>query len=215
MGLAVAIKSIVANQQQPCHAKGRDIVNLCPWWRVTISLNDRSDRMLVLPPLEHEDIAGKIVLLRATAYPMPMATNSVEEKAKFWRTLTDELPAFLHWLTTDFEIPGDWRDSRFGVKAWHSPALLTELEELSPALTLLELIDRLKPWQPANTSWEGTALELRGLLLDAQVTRRDAQETLRWVNACGLYLNELAQMRPERVKARRTTYRRWFEIHAP
>jgi hypothetical protein len=140
-----SIKSITSNQLQPCHGKGRDIINLSPWWRVTISLNDRPERMLVLPSLD-DDIAGKIILLRATAHKMPMAAETPEEKGKFWDQLTGELPAFLYWLVNEYEIPAEWRNTRFGVKEWHHPTLLGELEELSPAIRLLELIDRLKPW---------------------------------------------------------------------
>jgi hypothetical protein len=225
MALAAAIKNIVANQQQPCHAKGRDIVNLSPWWRVTISLNDRSDRMLVLPPLEHDDIAGKIILLRATAHDMPMPTETIEQKAEFWQTLTQELPSFLHWLITDFEIPSGWRNPRFGVKAWHNPALLTELEELSPAIALLELIDRGDVWtkqiwgssgqlQSIRTiPWKGTALQLRACLLGNHATRHDAQQLLNWTNATGQYLNDLACIRPGRVKALRTHSTREYEIY--
>jgi hypothetical protein len=224
MALAAAIKNIVANEQQPCHAKGRDIVNLCPWWRVTISLNDRSDRMLVLPPLEHDDIAGKIILLRATTHKMPMPTETVEQKAKFWQTLKEELPPFLYWLTTDFKIPPDWRDSRFGVKAWHNPGLLAELEELSPAIALLELIDRANIWTKQiwdskgqlqsirNVPWRGTALQLRAALLDNRSTRHDAQQILNWTNATGQYLNDLHSMRGERIKTIRTHSTREYEI---
>ena len=224
MALAVAIKSIVANQLQQCHAKGRDIVNLSPWWRITISLNDRSDRMMVLPPLEHEDIAGKIILLRATAHDMPMCTETMEEKQMFWETLTGELPAFLHWLTTKFEIPIDQRSSRFGVGAWHHPELLTELDELSPASTLLELIDRADIWrkfawndesqlEPETVyPWTGTALELRSVLLGNPKTKRDAEQLLNWTNATGQYLNDLAKMYPTRIKAQRTHTKREYEI---
>jgi hypothetical protein len=64
---------------------------------------------------------------------MPMPAESAEEKEKFWQTLTAEIPAFLHWLINDFTIEESWRDTRFGIKTFQHPTLMTELEELSPA----------------------------------------------------------------------------------
>jgi hypothetical protein len=212
LALASSIKSIIANRIQPCHPKYRQIVNLPPWWRLTISLNDRSDRLLVLPPLT-EDIADKINLLRASCHPMPMSAESPDQKAEFWQTLKSELPAFLHWLLNEYKIADSWRNVRFGVRAFHHPQLLTDLEELSPAYALLELIDQADIWQAQLSVWEGTALELRALLLSNQKTHRDAGRLLDWTNAAGQYLNDLAQMRPTRVKAFRTATRRWFEIY--
>jgi hypothetical protein len=209
-----SIKSITSNQLQPCHAKGRDIINLAPWWRVTISLNDRPERMLVLPSLE-EDIAGKIILLRATAHEMPMPAETPEEKERFWRQLKSELPAFLHWLLNKFEIPAEWRNTRFGIREWHHPTLLGELEELSPAVRLLELIDLLEPWGKVATQWEGSAAELRSLLVNDPTLRRDAEALLSWPNACGQYLSDLARIRKTRVKALRDMRHRWYEIWRP
>ena len=46
-------------------------------------------------------------------------------------------PAFLYYLVNDFVTTEAWRNARFGVRAFHHPVLLAELEELSPAITLL------------------------------------------------------------------------------
>jgi hypothetical protein len=215
LALAAQIKSIVSNQTQPCHGKHRDIVNLSPWWRVTISLNDRPDRMLVLPPLD-DDLSGKIILLRATVHEMPMPADTPEQKESFWQQLLSELPAFLYWLLTEFEIPQDHRVARFGVRAFHHPVLTTELEELSPAMALLGLIDQADFWifgaDKKVKTWKGTALELRALLMEFDKTKRDAIRLLDWTNACGQYLNDLVKIRPKRVTNIRTHDVRGFEI---
>jgi hypothetical protein len=185
---------------------------LAPWWRLTISLNDRPERLLILPPLV-EDIASKIILLRASRYPMPMATDTGEEQETFWNTLVSELPAFLTYLVNDFVLTNDWQDTRFGVRAFHHPVLLTELEELSPAITLLGLIDQAQIWEVQSDVWEGTALDLRALLLANHKTARDAATLLHWINACGQYLNDLVRIRPSRVKSFRTHTSYTFEIY--
>jgi hypothetical protein len=210
--LAVSIKNIIANRIHPCHQKNRPIVNLAPWWRLSISLNDRPERLLVLPPLT-DDVADKIILLRASCHPMPMLAETPEQKELFWKGLTSELPAFLYWLLNEYKIAETWRNTRFGIRAFHHPLLLTELEELSPAMALLGLIDQANIWDTQLSVWEGTALELRGLLLSNQMTQRDAGRLLEWINACGQYLGDLARMRPARVKAFRSATRRWFEIY--
>ena len=210
--LGTSIKNIIANRVHPCHAKHRQIVNLCPWWRMTISLNDRPERLLVLPPMA-DDIADKIILLRATRYPMPMPAETPEEKEVFWRTLRDELPAFLYWLLHEYQIDDSWRDTRFGIRTFHHPYLLTEVEELSPAIALLGLIDIANIWEVQSNVWEGTALELRAELLQHPKTSRDADRLLEWTNACGEYLNDLCEIRPLRVKRFRTDKCRAYEIY--
>jgi hypothetical protein len=220
MTLGASLKNLIANRIHPCHAKHRQIVNLAPWWRVSLSLNDRPERLLVLPPLS-EDIADKIILLRASKFPMPMNAVTAEQKEIFWKTISGELPAFLFWLLHEFDLPGDWTDARFGVHTFHHPELARELEELSPAFALLALIDAADIWNAYDPAarisvttdpWMGTALELRGLLMANQKTQRDATRLLDWVNACGQYLNDLAAKRPTRVKAYRNNKGRWFEV---
>jgi hypothetical protein len=212
MTLGTAIKNLIANRVHACHPKNRQIVNLAPWWRLSISLNDRPERLLVLPPLI-DDIAGKIILLRASKYPMPMAAETIEEKEIFWQTLCAELPAFLHWLVNDYHIPESSRDTRFGIKAFHHPVLMAELEHLSPAHTLLDLIDIADIWEVGNDLWEGTAIELRALLMGHHKTAADARKLLEWLNACGQYLNDLAKIRPNRVKVFRKHIGSMFEIY--
>jgi hypothetical protein len=210
--LASALKNITANSRHPCHAKHRDIVHLCPWWRVTISLNDQPERLLILPNLD-ADNANKLILLRADCYDMPMPCLKPEEKHLFWRKLLSELPAFLHWLVNDYQIPCDCSDSRFGIKSWHNPALVAALQELSPAMHLLELIDRADIWEVQAASWEGEPLQLRALLFENPRIQRDAAKLLGWQSACGQYLAELAKIRPMRVKLlARSGHRCRYEI---
>ena len=96
---------------------------------------------------------------------------------------------------------------------FHHPILLTELEELSPAVALLDLIDQANIWEVQSAVWEGTGKELRALLLAHHATSRDADRLLHWTNACGQFLNDLAKIRPLRVKRHRTHGDRAYEIY--
>ena len=65
--LGASIKNIcVSSRSQSCHRKGRPAVNLPAWWRLSISLNDDPEALLVLPPLD-EHLADKIILLKGNA----------------------------------------------------------------------------------------------------------------------------------------------------
>lgn len=212
--LGAGIKTIAVNKIHQCHGKRRDIINLCPRWRLSISLNNEPERMMILPRLSN-DVSDKIILLRAIRHPMPARTETADEKAAFWERLMDELPGYLHWLETQFEIPKGWVSLRFGIREFHHPELMEALDELSPAFALLELIDQLEPWGKASNEWEGTATELRQLLIADDRTRKDGDRLLNWTNACGQYLGELAKMKPLRVQNARTKDRREWRICAP
>jgi hypothetical protein len=212
--LGAQIKAIAVNKIHPCHGKRRDIVNLCPWWRLSISLNNEPERMMILPRLG-EDVSDKIILLRVTRHPMPMPTATAEEKELFRQVISQQLPGYLSWLENEFKIPNEWVSQRFGIREFHHPELIESLDELSPASTLLELINQLKPWGLANSEWEGTATQLRQLLLENERTRRDAERLLNWTNACGQYLGELAKTKPARVEQARTKETRNWRIKAP
>lgn len=212
--LGAQIKANAVNRVHPCHQKRKDILNLCPWWRLSISLNNEAERMMILPRLS-SDVADKIILLRAIRHALPISTESADEREAFWNRLMSELPGYLYWLEKEFKIPEAWASSRFGIKEFHHPELVEALDELSPAFALLELIDQLKPWGPASSEWGGTAAELRQLLLADDRLRRDATRLLSWTNACGAYLGEIAKSKPDRVKNDRTAERRNWMIFAP
>jgi hypothetical protein len=223
LAFAAQLKEIAANQTHACHAKHRQIVNLNAWWRVTLSLNDEPEHLLILPPIDR-DTEDKIILLRALVAEMPMPTETPEDKAKFWKQLISELPAFLYYLTKEFELPAEWRSARFGVTHFHHPILLKELQDLDPALLLLELIDTANIWNQwdptiakwvTKTPWEGSALELRRVLMNNPTTRNDASSLLKWVNATGRYLNKLAKSRGARVKFIHGKHKDTYEIYPP
>src|SRR5207248_6855214 len=96
------IKAFAVNQEQHCHGKNQQALTLTPRWRVSITLNDEPERLLVLPPID-EDIHDKITLLNVTKRDMPMPTNSAAEVHGFWNVILAELPAFVHYLV-EWEI---------------------------------------------------------------------------------------------------------------
>jgi hypothetical protein len=207
--LKARIKEITVNQTQSCHAKGREAVTLSPFWRLTISLNDEDENLMVLPPMS-DDLADKITLLRCSVPQAPFPTGTLELKEAYWARLTSELPAFIHYLTT-WTVPPELSNQRYGIRHFHHPDLLSALAALAPETKLLELIDR-EIWKDDEVHpWQGNAGELESMLRrPTSDVRQEADRLLAWGNACGSYLGRLAKKHPDRVKSHRSaTSRRW------
>ena len=196
---AAGIKGIAVNRDHYCHPKGKPALTLTPIWRLTISLNDDPERLLVLPPLD-DDVADKVMLLQVQAGPMPMPTTTPAEKEAFWQRLKGELPAFAAYLQA-WEIPVALRSPRFGITHFHHPVLVEALQKSSPEHRLLDLIDLgidfrarvgMNEHEAGCRAWEGTALELEQKLTqqNGRVTR-EATKLLAWGNTCGTLLGRL------------------------
>lgn len=210
MQMAAHLKALAVGRDHSCHGKGRDAVNLRPLWRCSLSLNDEGECLLVLPPLR-ADIADKIHILRCSSPSRPFPTETADAMAEYWKTLVGELPAFLDYCRK-IKPAGDRVDMRFGMRAFHHPAIVLELENQAPEVVLLELID-LELWRTATAhEWEGTARDLEAALLasDSKV-REQTRRLLTWGNACGSYLGRLAKNQSDRVeKARIANSRDWI-----
>jgi hypothetical protein len=196
------IKQVAANKTHQCHGKNKDGVVLEPLWRMTISLNDDPERLLVLPPID-EDVADKIMLFKVAWSAMPMPTETADQKEAFEKALAAELPAFVHFLL-NYEIPKDLRSARYGIKHYHHPELLEALSETTPETRLLNLIDmEIFRGIPPLTPPEYTAIELETLLTrDSSSVRREARNLLTYGTACGSYLGRLAKVEDGRVSRR-------------
>jgi hypothetical protein len=223
--LGAHIKAFTVNETQSCHMKNRQALTLAPFWRLTISINDEPENLMILPPIsdsEQDSLGDKIILVRAKLAEMPMPSETLEQRDAFWQTLMSELPAFLHFLL-EWELPQGIRHPRYGMKTWHHPELLLAVDALAPETRLLSLIDEVlftdhekdygnfKTRSKAKDSWEGTAEELERLLRDHPVFGYEAQKLLNWPTACGTYLGRLAKKHPARVELERSSNtRRWI-----
>ena len=215
------IKNITVNDIQRCHQKNREAFTMRPFWRLSISLNDEPEHMMVLPPMD-ESIEDKIMLFKVSKKPMPMPTRTLEERQAFLDRIAKELPAFLHWLT-EWEIPEDIRCQRFGVRYFHHPELLEEINDLSPEERFMGFIDLVLFDNGAsmNGSWTGKAIELQHELTDQDSpVQREAQKLLGWNCACGSYLGRLAKRKEykDRIKSdgqKGKSRNRLWTIHPP
>tara|TARA_A100001037_G_scaffold306864_1_gene357671 strand:- start:10992 stop:12332 length:1341 start_codon:yes stop_codon:yes gene_type:complete len=193
------------------HTKHKTAVNLPAWWRVSITLNDDPEAMMVLPPLD-EHVADKIILLRARhfKFPMPVTTNA--ERSAFREQLAQEIPAFLYFLLHEWEIPQHCADPRrYNVATFHHPSLAEALESLSPEAELLNLLDRTF----ADELESGQCIEMTARKIEDHLRAHDwrrADKLFKHLPACGTYLGRLSRKRPDRVQPKRTNKARLWII---
>ncbi|MDB6135356.1 MAG: hypothetical protein JWM59_3599 [Verrucomicrobiales bacterium] len=213
--LGASLKNFcVSTRTQSCHCKNRQAITLPAWWRVSISLNDDPEALLVLPPLD-DHIADKLILLKATPFTFPCPMGNADDQDKFMNECRREIPGYLHWLLHEYAIPEELAEpQRYGVVSWHHPEIADALNNLSPEADLLALVDE-SLWHSGQKSWRGTSEELQRLLLQDGSTASQARKLLDWRNACGTYLGRLAAKPEPRVEIARSATRRDFIVHAP
>jgi hypothetical protein len=200
--LGAAIKNLTVNTVQRCHGKNRTALSLTPFWRLTISVNEEPENLMVMPPID-ESISDKIIMLKAYRSDMPMPTSTPSEREAFFKALRAELPAFLYDLMR-WEIPEKLKNARFGICAYQHPELLEALNDIQPELQLLSIIDQDLIFGMDNNDWSGTAERLEQKLTDQEAAfNHKSRKLLYYSNACGTYLGRLAKHVPERISSRK------------
>ncbi len=212
--IGAQIKNLTVNEVQSCHGKNREAVMLRPFWRLTITLNDEPENLMVLPPMD-DSLTDKIILLRGFKSPMPMPTATLAQRKMFMDTLISELPALVHFLD-QWPIPPHLASERFGITHYHHSEILAAIDSLAPEFRLLNLIDAQLFSSAAPGAWHGSAEDLERLLTGPQsVCRQEAQRLLHFNTACGVYLGRLRAKYPDRVSYERDDRRRTWRILPP
>ena len=209
--LGSGIKNITVNVSQSCHPKHKTQITLTPFWRLSISVNEEPENLLILPPLD-ESILDKIIILKGRKTELPMPTETPEEKDAFWHTLLGELPAFIHHLQ-GWDIPQEMRDGRYGVKAYHRAEIVDAVKSIQPEERLLSMIDQFifaNYFQACSDTilprgineWKGTAEQLVDELTDKDSrVRHEATKLFYYPGACGTYLGRLRKLYPDRFSS--------------
>jgi hypothetical protein len=151
------IKEFTAIDDQNCHKKFRDGITLPVFWRLTISVNDENENLLVLPPLD-DSLIDKLIIFKARQRAMPMQTASTADRTKFRNTLLAELPAYVHFLLNTWLIETELVSQRYGITHYQNPEILLRLGELTPETRLLQLIDEEIFRRATTTEWKGSEL---------------------------------------------------------
>jgi len=194
------IKQVTVNEMHRCHPKYQKPIMLPPFWRLTLSLNDDPEHLMVLPPLD-ESLNDKIILLKCDKHDMPMPTGSPKEKQAFMAALLGELPALVSFLLNEWTLPADMESSRFGVKHYHHPAVVEALSNQSPEQRLLDLIDMQMFKTPCPEPEIMRAIDVEKELTKWESdTKREAGKLLSYNTAAGTFLSRLSKSHPHRVE---------------
>jgi len=205
-----ALKQQTVNEEGRFEPKHKQAVVAAPFHRVTISLNDDPDCLMILPPMDSH-LADKIMLFKVGNGARPnFDTYSSESRVAFAHRIKSELPAFLHYVMHEFRIPEALKDDRFGVRAWHHPEIVRALEEATPEHYLLELIDSV-PSQFFTTTgkkeWTGKAMEMAAILKEKKCSvHEEAAKLLSSHKQPVSYLKKLAEHRTDRVAVKYDTH---------
>jgi len=195
------IKQVAASPSHRCHGKHKEAFMCAPFWRLTISVNDEPEHLLVLPPLE-ESLEDKIIILRCHGNAIPMPTQTEAQRSTFANAIKNELPAFIHFLTNDFKIEPDFASDRYGITHFHHPEIVNALGELSPERRLLSIIEsniiNAFPFQ-----WSGKAEELTRRLCDPNCADyNEARKSFCTPRLVGAYLGRLKKSFPDMVSSK-------------
>ena len=209
------LKQVASVRDQRCHAKNRTGLVLTPFWRLTISVNDEPENLMVLPPID-PSIEDKIMLFKVHKKPMPMPTETTTERDVFWKTIIAELPAFMDFVL-NWRIPPDMSSARYGITHYHHPEILVSLDELAPEVRLLTLLDQeMMHTDGRITQFDGTSVELEQVLMDKDSSVRSQAHNLFTFNtACGVYLGRLRKKANPRVDCKTVNGRTHWTIYPP
>ena len=194
------LKNLVANQTQMLKRRFSDSIPVAAFSRVTITLNEESECLMVLPPID-ESLTDKIILLRAKKAAFPFGDDDLDGRKRYREILSSELPAFVHFLSA-LQIPPGLTDQRYGIVGYQEPSLMEDLIELTPEEELLTMIDYLNIWNIDRAPWEGTAAALQAMLLQKDTTGR-IKSILSFSTACGVFLERIKRNHPDRVSESR------------
>ena len=203
------IKDICVNSLQSCHGKHKEALTLYPIWRLSISVNDEAENLVMLPPLE-DSIEDKIMLLKVEQAVMPMKSDSPRCRVEFWDGIRAEIPSFAKFIE-EYVVPENLQESRFGIKAYQHPDLVEILKEMTHENRLMALMEIIVI--PENGTWKGTLEELETALLEDSTFKRQIEKLLYYPTALMTYLRRLHKSMPERVKKLKHGGKNLWELH--
>lgn len=189
------LKNLIANDVHNVRGMYKSPIPLKPFWRITITLNDEPEALMVLPLL-NDDLMDKLILIRAFRVNFPFGHDDIDARQVYRRRLSAELPAFLAWLR-EWRVPEKLKDPRWGIKAWQNPGLVEALQQLSPEDRLLDMIDTLIADAKILTPWEGSSMQLEQELLK-RFPAQIIDKLFSFSGACGTFLTRLRQRMPDR-----------------
>jgi hypothetical protein len=210
---AEAVKHHSVSKLLDVHAKGRDKIQLPTFRRMTLSTNEDSDALTVLPVLT-PSIEDKLVVVRCGK-----ATNLGPDYLANITKFRKEMPAFRAFLLRDYRIPEALleRGTRMGFREYINPTVRELMEEFDPKKRFVEILDLVlfQADDGPRLDWEGTATQLQQKLTDDGKWGAMARQLLPSPNICGQFVRDVARAHPERFRNVRPKGRTVWTISPP
>ena len=135
------------------------------------------------------------------------------DRSATWQAIRNEVPIIRAWLLNTFKtVPGEFKDDRFGIRAWHHPELMAELSNMSPEARLLSLIDSCL--FDEDTFFMGKAMDIEKKLRESKFSF-EVEKLLKFSSACGTYLARLEKTNPERFTGKKFHGTTFWTINKP
>jgi len=169
------LKRAAANPTVESHAKFFDAQEVEWLGRVMISLNEDPHSLTVVPQLDQSNM-DKIIGLQVS---QDSVSDFGGDNDHIEKTISRELPFFLHWLDQVYVPPQDLLGGdRYGIKSWFHPVLQNAARDNSPIKVVMETIDLFcklyRACHPDKIMWQGTVAELLGdMSMMPEITSRN------------------------------------------
>jgi len=136
---ASELKKLAANESHWCHGKNKKAHTLEPGWRVTVSVNDTPDCLTAIPAKD-DHMKDKMHVLKVHPDATVHLVERLGGRDVFRMKIREELPAYLHWLLNEFQIPAELKGTRYGMKAYQNQEIVDAIEETAPYMHLMEVM---------------------------------------------------------------------------
>lgn len=193
--LGTNIKNFTVNVTQRVHPKGRDAFVVESSHYMSMSLNDESENLAILP-LFDDSIEDKIMLIHCrpainAEWPGQVSQTYLED------AVLAEMGAFTHYLLHEHVIRAEIADYRFGVRAYHDKDLLVAINALSPEEELAVYIEQCYQ----ALAKDKKPLVMNSIDIQTQLEQHPdlglrAKRLLPHSTSCGVYLERLHKRYP-------------------
>jgi hypothetical protein len=131
---SIRLKGYIANTEHSRHEKGFTPNTYSPKWRMTVSLNNDSESVKIVP-IVNSSIADKVNIYKCEIPDLSdvIPLDVIRNELALAETFKKQLPAFIHFILNDFEIPDKWKAPRFGINQYHNKEILG-MVTISPSI---------------------------------------------------------------------------------
>lgn len=200
---AETVKHHSVSKTLEVHAKGRDKIQLPTFRRMTLSTNEDSSALTVLPALT-SGIIDKLLILRCSK-----ATNLGPDYYANISKFRREMPAFRHFLLHKYRVPEELRADadRMGFRAFINEDVRAWLDDSDPKKRFLEILDAVlfpdEDKDGPTVPFRGTATDIQQRLCSDPKWGVMARQLLPSSNSCGHLIRDIAKDAPDRFKETR------------